>query len=48
LRGQEAFTKNIRVHTEWGQEMYPQSTIDDKVAEILEYINLLELAPTTA
>ncbi|MES2213718.1 MAG: hypothetical protein V4473_02700 [Patescibacteria group bacterium] len=42
LQGQLGFTKQIKFHTAWGQESFPQNALNEKIHEIEELLALLE------
>src|SRR3989344_490419 len=42
LKGQNAFLSNLKFHTKWAQLLYPQASIDEKIAETRELVQLLE------
>ncbi len=42
LKMQGGFLKNLKFHTKWGQQMFPQRVIDAKVKEAEELLQILE------
>jgi hypothetical protein len=43
LRLQEGFLSHLVFHTEWAQQLFPQSEIEAKIRESREYLQLLEM-----
>lgn len=41
LKSQPSFIKNLKLYTAWGQELFPQSEIDAKIAEAQEHNELV-------
>ncbi len=42
LRAQTEFLKNLRFSTDWAKQMFPQWQIDAKLAEVEEFLQILE------
>lgn len=42
---QETFVKNLRFHTEWAQERYPQTVIDARLREVQSMLRMLTPVP---
>ncbi len=43
LKSQIPFCGNLKFHTEWGQQMFPQKSIEGKIREVRELLDLLEV-----
>lgn len=48
LRGQIPFLDNVSFHTNWGQTAYPASAVQQKLQEVTELLELLDLAAPAA
>lgn len=41
LRAQSAFHDNLKLHTDWAQQLFPRSVIEEKIVEARELVDLL-------
>lgn len=45
LRMQPGFLRGLKLHTEWAQNMFPQSDIDAKIAEAEALLKIFDISP---
>ncbi|KKU94322.1 MAG: hypothetical protein UY26_C0002G0104 [Candidatus Jorgensenbacteria bacterium GW2011_GWA1_48_13] len=48
LRAQDPFHRNLKLHTAWARQMFPQAAIESKIAEANELVELLSGEPVAA